>query len=412
MPDLESNGRPLADRLLGPRASIGKAGAPHLMQLAGAMKDVVALGRGDPDLPTPPHIVAAAEQALRAGHTHYTPLRGLPGLLEAIAAKLERDNGLQMDPSRQIMVTTGAQEAVAVAALTLLGPGDEWIMPDPYYFSYALAVKYAGGQVVPVPTRIDQDFQPDPEEIERRITPRTKAIVLLTPHNPTGTIYSRVNLERVADIARRRDLLVISDEIYEKIVFDGHEHFSIGTMPGMADRTITINGFSKSYRMTGWRIGYMAGPAEFVDAALTIKHTLSICAPSVSQHAALAALTGSQDCIEENVATFRQRRSAFLERMNEMGIPYFQSPAAFYVFADISWTGMTSDEFATDLLKTVRAFVYPGSCFGESGEGFVRISLLAPIPRLLEGLDRLADYLDRRQLVPPGHAKHLARDRA
>jgi len=392
---------PVARRLLGPRAALGEAGAPRLMELARKLSDVVALGRGDPDLPTPQHIISAAELALRAGHTHYTPLRGLASLREAIAAKLLQENGLRYDPEREIMVTTGTQEAVAVAALTLLGPGDEWLMPDPYYFSYELAVQYAGGRVIFIPTFAREDFQPDPDEIESRITPRTKAIILLTPHNPTGAVYTRAALERIAEIAWRRNLLIISDEIYEKLVHEGHEHVSIGALPGMIDRTITINGFSKAYRMTGWRVGYMAGPVDFISAALNVKHTLSICAPSMSQHAALAALRGPQDCVEEARATYTERRVAFLRRLNELGIPFFRPAGTFYVFADISHTSMSSDEFCLDLLQTARVFVYPGRRFGEFGEGYIRISLLAPTPRLLEGLDRLEAYLARRRHCRP-----------
>ncbi len=393
MADVTAAETGIVRRLLGPRASFGEAGAPRLMELARSLPDVVALGRGDPDFPTPPHIVSAAEQALRAGHTHYTPLPGLGSLRAAIAAKLFQENGLRLDPEREIMVTTGTQEAVAVAALTLLGPGDEWLMPDPYYFSYELAVQYAGGHVVSIPTFARDNFQPDPDEIERRITPRTKALVLLTPHNPTGAVYTKAVLERIAQIALQRNLLVISDEIYEKLVHDGHQHFSIGAMPGMASRTVTINGFSKTYRMTGWRVGYMAGPVEFIAPALTIKHTLSICAPSVSQHAALAALSGPQDCVEESRSTYAERRIAFLRRLDELGVPYFRPAGTFYVFADISRVGVSSDEFCLELLRKARVFVYPGRRFGEFGEGFIRISLLAPTARLLEGLERMAPYL-------------------
>ncbi len=397
MSDPAGGSASVAQRFLGPRAAFGEAGAPRLLEVVRTIPDVVALGRGDPDLPTPPHIVAAAEQALRAGHTHYTPLRGLAPLLQAVARKLEQENGLHCDPEREIMVTTGTQEAVAVAAFTLLGPGDEWLMPDPYYFSYELAVGYAGGRVVSVPTFLRNDFQPDPDEIERRITARTKAIILLTPHNPTGAVYRREILERIAEIAIRRNILVISDEIYEKIVYDGRQHVSIGTFPGMADRTITINGFSKAYRMTGWRIGYMAGPADFISAALQIKHTLSICAPSISQHAAVAALAGPQDCIAEAQAIYEERRLAFTQGLDELGIPYFRPPGTFYIFVDTSWTGLPSDELCMQLLRSARVFAYPGRRFGAFGEGFIRVSLLAPTARLLEGLSRIGTFLKERK---------------
>lgn len=391
-------GQPRSGRFLGPRtASHVSIAGPQLVELARTLTGVLTLGRGDPDLPTPPHVVAAAEHALRAGLTGYSPLRGLESLRQAIATKLERENGLKVDPDRHLLVTTGTQEAVMTTALTMLGPGDEWIMPDPYYFSYVRAVEYAGGRVVPVPTHVRNSFEPDPEEIERSITPRTKAIVLLTPHNPTGAVYSLATLERIADIALRHDLMVISDEVYESLVFEGHRHISIGSLPGMEGHTITINGFSKSYRMTGWRVGYLAGPEPFVAAAVPIRHTLSICAPTVSQHAAVAALTGPRDSVRQALEVYTERRAAFLKRLGEMGIPSFEPPGTFYVFADISHTGMSSVDFCFDLLRQAKVLILPGSDFGRCGEGWVRFSLLAPTERLLEGLQRVEAYLASRR---------------
>ncbi len=396
MTHLADGNESLAKRLLGFRATRFPSGARgQLLELARSLPDVVALGRGDPDLPTPQHIVTAAEDALRAGRTNYSPLRGLDELRVAVAGKLARENGLKVDPDREVLITTGTQEAVMVSALTMLGPDEEWIMPDPFYFSYARAVWYAGGQVVTVPTSAQNGYQPDPVEIERRISPRTKAIVLLTPHNPTGAVYSRTVLEDIAELALRHDLFVISDEVYEKVVYPGHEHLSIGSFPGMADRTITINGLSKSYRMTGWRLGYIAGPAEFISAAVTIRHTLSICAPSISQYAGVAALNGPQDCVAEALAIYQERLEPFLRRLTELGIPHYRPAGTFYIFADISWSRMSSAQFCYELLRNARVLLNPGSDFGSGGEGFVRFSLLAPLPRLMEGLDRLGSYMCR-----------------
>jgi len=368
----------------------------RLIEMSRRISDVISLGRGDPDLPTPAHIVAAAKLAMDAGHTHYTALGGLDSLKQAIATKLKRDNRLDVDADNEVLITTGAQEAMVVAILCLLDPGDEIILPDPYYFSYEYAIRYAGGNLVTVPTSAASGFAPDPDDIARAITARTKAIVLLTPNNPTGAVYPRAILERIAEVSLSRGIPVVSDELYETSVFGATEHFSIASVPGMRDRTITINGFSKSYRMTGWRIGYMVGPPGFVTSAQKIKQTLTICAPSISQHAAVAALDGPQDCIQEALDIYAERRGAFLRGLDEIGIPYFHPAGTFYVFADITSVGMDSNELCLKLLEDARVFVYPGSQFGPAGDGYVRISLLAPTPHLIEGLNRIGRFLAQR----------------
>jgi aminotransferase len=387
----------LMERVLSRRAKDDEPGAGNrLIEMSGRIPDVISLGRGDPDLPTPSHIVAAARSALEAGHTHYTPLRGLDSLREAIAGKLRADNGIVVDPDDEVLITTGTQEAVAVAMLSLADPGDEIILPDPYYHYYENAIQYAGGKLVPIPTYAETGFAPDPDDIRKAITSRTKAIVLLTPNNPTGAVYSRATLEAIAEVALAGGVPIISDELYESTVFGDAAHFSIGSIPAMAGQVITINGFSKTYRMTGFRVGYMVGPARFVSSAQKVKQTLTICAPSISQHAAVAALTGPQDCLEQAREVYAERRAAFLQRLDEMGIPYFRPNGTFYVFADMSGLGMSSAELCLDLLQKARVFVYPGGSFGAAGEGYVRVSLLAPTPRLLEGLDRIEQYLAAR----------------
>jgi aminotransferase len=389
----------LMERLLSRRAGDAYLGlGSHLIERSRQIPDVVTLGRGDPDLSTPSHIVAAGRAAMESGHTHYTPLRGLDSLREAIADKLKQDNGVVVDADHEVLITTGTQEAVSVAMLALVDPGDEIILPDPYYFTYEYAIQYAGGRPVTVPTSAASAFAPDPDDIARAISPRTKAVVLLTPNNPTGAVYSRAVLERIAEVSLSSGVPVISDELYEASVFGDAEHFSIGSVPGMRDRTITINGFSKSYRMTGWRIGYMVGPSRFVTSAQKIKQTLTICAPSISQHAAVAALSGPQDSIQEARDIYAERRDAFLHRLDEIGIPYFQPAGTFYVFVDITAFGMSSSELCLRLLEEARVFVYPGSSFGAGGEGYVRISLLAPTPRLMEGVDRIERFLADRSL--------------
>ncbi len=378
----------LSKRTRASRSNIGG----QLMEMARAIPDVVALGRGDPDLPTPAHVIEAAERALEAGHTHYTARRGLDALRMAIAAKLKAENGVEVDAEREVLITTGTQEALTIVALALLDPGDEIIMPDPYYFSYEDAIRYAGGHLVTVPTTRATNFEPDPDDIARAITPHTKALILLTPNNPTGAVYSPATLRRIAELAQMRNLLVVSDELYEKLVFKGAQHMSLASLAGMRDRTITINGFSKNYRMTGWRIGYLAGPARFVAAAQEIKNTLTLCAPSMAQHAAVAALTGPQDCLAEALQVYGERRAAFTRGLDALGIPYFEPAGTFYIFADVSSSGLATDEFCLRLLRDAGVFVYPGPHFGHYGEKYVRISLLAPVPRLMEGLNRIGRF--------------------
>jgi aminotransferase len=376
---------PLAERVRSLDA--GRAGL--LMDMLRQRRDGISLGRGDPDLPTPPHIVAAGQDALARGMTKYTPLRGVPELRRAVAEKLRRDNGVEADPETEVVITTGTQEAVFVAFCALLNPGDEILLADPYYNSYATMLHYLGAILVGVPTSPADGFQLDPYEFEKRVTSRTKAIVLLTPNNPTGTVYPRDRLEALADVARRHGLYLISDELYESLVFEG-EPFSVASIPGMRDQTITINGFSKAYSMTGWRVGYMAGPREVVDALVTLRHTLTICAPTVSQHAAVAALMGPQDYLAERREIFRRRRDFAMARLADAGIPFVRPDGTFYIFVDIRPSGLSSEAFAFALMEREGVFVYPGGYFGTAGEGFERISMVVPEVVLQDAVDRIA----------------------
>jgi len=363
----------------------------RMMTLAAKYQDVISLGRGDPDLPTPPHIVEAAHRAARDGHTHYTPSLGIVPLREAISAKLKRENHVDYGPD-EVLVTTGGQEALCVIMQSLLNPGDEVILPSPTYTTYALAAHLAGGTPVHVPLDPDGGFQIDAAAIERHLTPRTKAIAVVSPNNPTATVQSRHALEAVADIARRHNLLVISDEIYEKILFDGAVHHSISSFPDMRDRTITVNGFSKAYSMTGWRVGWVAAPAPLMTGLQAVKDTYTICTPAPNQWAALAAIAGPQDCVEETVSIYARRRAWLLAGLQEAGLPFAPSGGSLFVFADIRQTGVSSEQFCIDLLDRARVITYPGGDFGPGGEGFVRMSLLAPDPRFREAVDRIARF--------------------
>jgi aspartate/methionine/tyrosine aminotransferase len=381
---------PLADRA----RSVAAGRAGELMDMLRRRPDGIGLGRGDPDLPTPRHIVDAGRDALAKGFTKYTALRGIAELRRAVAEKLRRDNAVEADPDSEIVVTTGTQEAVFIALYALLNPGDEIVMADPYYNSYATMLHYLGARLIGVPTSAADGFQLDPDEFAKRITSRTKAIVLLTPNNPTGTVYPRDRLEAVAHVAARHGLYVISDELYETIVFEGAP-FSIASMPEMRARTITINGFSKAYSMTGWRVGYVAGPRATIDALVTLGHTLTICAPSMSQYAAVAALTGPQDCLAERREIFRRRRDFAMTRLVDAGIPFVRPAGTFYVFLDIRPSGLSSEEFAFALMEREGVFVYPGGYFGAQGEGFERISMVVPEPILDEAIGRIARVFHR-----------------
>ncbi|MBI3978396.1 MAG: pyridoxal phosphate-dependent aminotransferase [Chloroflexi bacterium] len=374
-----------------------------LLEMARAYPDVISLGRGDPDLPTPAHIVEAGKRALDEGYTHYTHLHGLPELRVALADELARRNGLQVDPEHEIMVTTGAEEAVFVVCQALLNPGDEILIPDPNYTSYDLAVGAARGRVVPVPAHAEDGFVVRPDEVERRITARTKALVIVSPNNPTGTVYPPETLAQLAELALRRNLIVISDEIYELLTFPGYRHVSVATLPGMRDRTVTINGFSKGYAMTGWRVGYIVAPAEFVAAIGALRHTLSICAPAFAQKAAAAALTGPQDCVAEIVRTYDERQRFFVDGLRAIGLDAFVPRGTFYVFVDFRplslALGLSSLEAAQRLLHEAHVLIYPGTHFGPGGEGFGRASLAVPVDRIAEALGRMAEAPLLRQIA-------------
>jgi aminotransferase len=360
----------------------------QLLKLAEQRSGVITLGRGEPDIPTPSHIVAAAKQALDDGATTYTNPAGMPALREAIAEKLRRDNGLTYDPACEIIVTTGAQEAIAVVMQTLLDPGDEVLIAAPFYTAYEANILLAGGVPVPIPTSFENDFQISGADVEDRITPRTKLLAIVTPSNPTAAGLTRKTLEELADVARRHDLVVLSDELYEKVVYDGFEHHSIGSFEGMRERTIVINGFSKAYSMTGFRIGYMAGPADYVRAALEPRHSLSISSPTPFQHAALAALTGPQDHFGPMMAEYTRRRDAMAATFDDLGVRYSLPRGAFYFWADVSGAGMPSFELCRRAVTDHGILFFPGSMYGPLGEGSIRISFLTQ--ELGEALERFA----------------------
>ncbi len=355
-------------------------------------RKILPLSQGTPDLPTPRHAIEAVEEYLRNGRVYYTFHDGIPELREAIAVKLKRDNDLDYDPATEIIVTAGVQEAIFTTLMGVLNPGDELIVADPHYFVYDEIVGMIGAKVVAVPTDRERGFLLRPEAIEAAITPRTKAILIITPDNPTGAIQPRAVLEQVAEIATRHDLLVIADELYERFCFDGAEHFSIGSLPGMHERTITLNGFSKAYAMTGWRVGYLCAPAGMKPALTTIKHATSICAAAPSQVAALAVLTGPQEPLDEMMTEWTERRAYLYDRLAAASIPVQRTPGTYYVFVDIRPTGMTDAEFSRRLAEEEDVRVGPGGAYGPTGAGHVRCSFMLPIADLGEALDRFERF--------------------
>jgi aminotransferase len=367
----------------------------NLMELAASMEGVITLGRGDPDLDTPRHIVEAAQNALRWGAAlEMPPSQGLLELRQAIAAKLLRENNLLIDPETEVQVTTGGQESLFFLIQALVNPGDEILMPDPRYTSYDAAINLAGGRIVPVPTYEEDDFDLRPEEVESRITANSKALLLVTPGNPTSGVVSPSNIRRLAEIAQERNLIVISDEIYEHYLYDGAQHLSIASLPGMRDRTVTLNAVSKSYAMTGWRVGYVAAPAPLVDAICGLKSIASRATSVVSQWAATAALNGPQDCVEEYRRIYDRRRRVLMAGLDAMGFVYGRPRGAFYIFPNASSVGVPAGELAYLLLKEGRVLVFPGTSFGETWSQHLRMSFLASEAQLQEAVARMARVLD------------------
>jgi aspartate/methionine/tyrosine aminotransferase len=365
----------------------------RMLNIAAGLQDVIAMGRGDPDFHTPPHIAAAAKKAIDENQHHYTGPTGLPQLRQAIAETLKRDFGLDYGAD-EIVVTAGVQESIMLSMLGLISQGDEVLITSPRFTTYDTAVHMVGGVPIPVPTHEKDDFALDPAEIEKRITPRTKLFVLCSPNNPTGAVTPPEVIRQIADLCQRHDILVIADEIYAKLIYAPNRHLSIATLPGMKSRTITLNGFSKTYAMTGWRVGYMAAPADFVQKLVEPRHTLSINTCTISQFAALAALTGPQDEMERMTAAYAERRDFLMPALTEMGLSYGHPGGAFYIYTNLSSTGMGAAEFCERLLREARVLLMPGALFGDDTDRYTRISLLQPLDRIKEAARRLKSIIE------------------
>lgn len=354
---------------------------------------LINLGSGTPDFSPPPFVYEAMQKALAEDKIRYTSWRGIPELREAIAAKLQTENGVTYDPETELLVTSGAQEALMVTLMTLLDPGDEVITPSPHYDEYTRDAAILGGKLVPVPTTPESNFTINVADLEAAITERTKAIIVVTPNNPTGTVLPESTLLEIAELAQRRDLIVVSDEIYEYYTFDGHKHISMASLPGMRERTITMNSFSKSFALTGMRLGYIAAPEAIMDAMLPFHHAMMICANSVTQYGGLAVMANPRDWFQPHLEEYARRRKLWLETLNDIQLPYSEPQGAYYVFIDIRPTGLTSAEFVAKAREEARLVFQPGTIGGGAGEGFIRGALTRSSPDFDEGLERFRGFI-------------------
>jgi aminotransferase len=375
-------------------STVPPSGIRRFFDIAATMDDVVSLGIGEPDFPTPEPIVQAGIEALKRGETHYSSNSGLVELRRAVAEHLDHRYGQTYNPASEILITVGVSEALYLAFAATLDPGDEVIVPRPCFVSYAPEVVFAGGTPVSVSTSVENDFQVTAEDIAAAITPRTKALLIGYPNNPTGAVMSRSRLNEIAAVVKQHDLLVISDEIYDRLVY-GCEHVCFPSLPGMYNRTVLLQGFSKAYAMTGWRIGFIAAPAGILDMMRRVHQYTIMCAPTVSQYAALAALREGEPYVQEMVAEYDRRRRLIVDGLNGIGLTCFEPRGAFYAFPSIEVTGMDENEFAEKLLHEERVALVPGSAFGESGRGHVRCSYATAYEKIEVALERLQRFVRR-----------------
>ncbi|WP_130296885.1 aminotransferase [Fictibacillus sp. BK138] len=372
--------------------SIQPSGIRRFFDLASSMENVISLGVGEPDFVTPWNVIEASYHSLEQGYTAYTANAGLLELRKEISRYMKRRFGVTYSAEEEMVVTVGASQAIDLALRAVVNPGEEVIVVEPSFVSYAPTVTLAGGVPVPVNTYSQDDFKLQPEQIEAVITEKTKVIMLCSPNNPTGTVLSKGDLERIAEVVEKHDLLVISDEIYAELTYD-EPYTSFSAVRNMRDRTILISGFSKAFAMTGWRLGFACGPKAILQAMLKIHQYTMMCAPTMAQHAALEALVNGQKDVVKMKESYRQRRSLVIHALEEMGLSCHVPGGAFYVFPSIEKTGLSSEELAEQLLMKEQVAVVPGSVFGESGEGHVRCSYATSVQKLEEAMRRIDRFI-------------------
>lgn len=372
------------------------SGIRRYFDIAATMKDVISLGVGEPDFTTPLNMRQAAIASIENGMTKYTSNQGILELRELLAEHLNKLYGVKYDPIKEIVVTVGVSEALQIVCTATLNPGDEVIIPEPSFVSYAPSVIFAGATPVLVQTRVEEEFAPAIADIEAAITPRTRAILLGYPNNPTGAVLTRQRSLEIAALVEKYDLLVYSDEIYDRLVY-GVEHVCFASLPGMKDRTVTLGGFSKAYAMTGWRIGYLCANQDITTAANRIHQYMIMSAPTSGQIAAIEALKHGEESVQQMVSEYNMRRKFIVSAFNEMGLTCFEPKGAFYTFPSIASTGFTEEEFCENLLREEQVAVVPGSSFGPSGKGHVRACYATALPLIEQAMERIDRFLARHR---------------
>ncbi len=374
--------------------NIKPSGIRKFFDIAGTMEGVISLGVGEPDFNTPWVIRKAAINVLERKHIVYGPNKGLAPLRKAITDKIKSKHGIEYDPDKEVIVTVGGSEAIDLALRGIIDPGDEVLVVEPCFVCYAPLIELAGGVAVPVPTRLENNFKLTVDDLKDKITPRTKMLILPFPNNPTGAVMTREDLEPIAELLRSTDIMVLSDEIYSELTY-GRKHFSIIELENMRERTIYVNGFSKAYAMTGWRLGYVSAPEPIITQISKIHQYGIMCSPYISQNAAIEALTSCDKEVTKMVDEYNIRRKYLVSEFNRLGLTCFDPEGAFYVFPCIKSTGLTSDEFCERLLYEEKVAAVPGSAFGASGEGYMRISYAYSLKHLMEAMSRIEKFLKK-----------------
>ncbi|MBQ7343566.1 MAG: aminotransferase class I/II-fold pyridoxal phosphate-dependent enzyme [Clostridia bacterium] len=370
------------------------SGIRKFFDIANTMKDVISLGVGEPDFPTPRAVRSAGIRSLELAKTKYTSNRGLELLRQEIQTYVYKKYNIQYEPTSEVLITVGGSEAIDATIRAIVNPGDEVIIPEPSYVCYEPITRLAGGVPVVINTKAENDFKLTPEELLSAITPKTKALILPYPCNPTGAIMEREDLEKIAKVLRDTDIIVISDEIYAELTFGGTKHVSIASLEGMKERTVLINGFSKTFSMTGWRLGYACGPEPILTQITKIHQYAIMCAPTTSQYAAIEALRSCDEAVANMLEEYDARRKVIVKGFNDLGLECREPKGAFYAFPSIKSTGLTSEEFCERLLYSKKVALVPGNAFGESGEGHVRASYCYSLSHIKEALERIGEFLE------------------
>jgi aspartate/methionine/tyrosine aminotransferase len=366
-----------------------------LIAEARSYPDTIIMGRGDPDLDTPPHIIEAANEAMKKHGTDYTPPEGILPLRQAIAERVQRVNGVEFDPETEVVVTNGGQEALFLMVVSVIGEGDELIVPEPNYNTYNDSLRFARGVKVGVPTYPQENFHVNPERMAGAITERTRAMLLVSPNNPSAGVIPPEDVHKLVELAQEHDLLIIADDIYDLFVYENYQHLTPSAVPGGKERTLTLNALSKAYSMTGWRTGWIVGPADLIAQVKELKAAVSGGASIVAQHAAMAALNSPPEVLAETRATYTHRRQMVLDALDSMGISYGMPQGGQFIFADISFTGMDSISLAQKILSEEHVLAYPGSAFAKGWDEYLRITFLQPEDKLREGLERMQRAMDK-----------------